>query len=142
VTLADQLAPLVDFFSIGSNDLTQYTFAADRGNARVANLADPLHPALLRQIARVIDAAHSRGKWVGLCGELAGQPQAIPILLGLGLDEFSMAAPAIAGAKALLAKLSLPETQALARRVLDLPDGAAVRAAVAALVTGYADERG
>ena len=141
VTLADQLAPLVDFFSIGTNDLTQYTFAVDRGNARVAALADPLHPALLRQIAGVIDAAHSRGKWVGLCGELAGQPQAIPILLGLGLDEFSMAAPAIASAKTLLAKLTLPEAQSLARRVLDLPDGAAVRAAVDAFLKGYADER-
>lgn len=135
VTLADQLASQVDFFSIGTNDLTQYTFAADRGNARVAALNDPLHPALLRQIAHVIDAAHGQGKWVGLCGELAGQPQAIPILLGLGLDEFSMAAPAIAGAKLLLAKLTASETKALARRSLDLPEGASVRAAVDAFLS-------
>ncbi len=129
VTLADQLASRVDFFSIGTNDLTQYTFAVDRGNARVAALADPLHPAILRQIANVIDAAHAAGKWVGLCGELAGRSEAIPILLGLGLDEFSMSAPAIPAAKSLLARLTMPEVQVLARTVLDLPDGKAVRAA-------------
>jgi phosphoenolpyruvate-protein phosphotransferase len=130
VVIADKLAPLVDFFSIGTNDLTQYTFAADRGNARVASLADPLHPAILRQTAQVIEAAHAAGKWAGLCGELAGRPEAIPILLGLGLDEFSMSAASIPEAKATLARLTVPECQQLARRVLDLPDGAAVRAAV------------
>lgn len=138
VTLADQLAPQVDFFSIGTNDLTQYTFAIDRGNARVASLADPLHPALLRQIAHVIEVAHRAGKWVGVCGELAGQTDAIPILLGLGLDEFSMAAPSIADAKTLLATLSVPDTQILARRALDLPDAAAVRAAVNAFLAAQA----
>ena len=104
--IADKLAPLVDFFSIGTNDLTQYTFAADRGNASVAGIGDPLHPAVLRQIARVIDAAHAAGKWVGLCGELAGRPEGIPVLLGLGLDEFSMSATAIPAAKTLLAQLT------------------------------------
>jgi len=127
----DLLAPLVDFFSIGTNDLTQYTFAADRGNARVAPLGDPLHPAVLRQIGRVIEAAHAHGKWVGLCGELAGQPEAIPILLGLGLDEFSMGPASIPAAKGTLARWTLPAAQALARRALNLPDGMAVRAAVA-----------
>jgi phosphoenolpyruvate-protein kinase (PTS system EI component) len=130
VEMADKLALLVDFFSIGTNDLTQYTFAADRGNARVANLADPMHPAILRQIAHVIEAAHAAGKWTGLCGELAGRPEAIPILLGLGLDEFSMSAASIPEAKATLAQLTVPECQQLARRVLNLPDGASVRAAV------------
>jgi phosphocarrier protein FPr len=130
VAIADKLAPLVDFFSIGTNDLTQYTFAVDRGNARVANLGDPMHPAVLRQIARVIDAAHAAGKWTGLCGELAGRPEAIPILLGLGLDEFSMSAASIPEAKATLTQLTVPECQQLARHVLDLPDGASVRAAV------------
>ncbi len=77
----------------------------------------------------MIEAAHSAGKWVGLCGELAGQVAAIPVLLGLGLDEFSMAAGSIPGAKATLARLTLPESQALARRALQLPDAAAVRAA-------------
>ena len=128
--IADLLAPMVDFFSIGTNDLTQYTFAADRTNARVAGIADPLHPAVLRQIDRVIQAAHKAGRWVGLCGELAGQPEAIPVLLGLGLDEFSMSAVSIPAAKAMLARLTLPETQQLARKVLALPDGKAVRAEV------------
>lgn len=128
--IADQLAPLVDFFSIGTNDLTQYTFAADRGNARVAALADPLHPAVLRQIARVIEAAHGAGKWVGLCGELAGRAEAIPVLLGLGLDEFSMAAASIPAAKALLARLAVRDSQRLAQRALNLPDAAAVKAEV------------
>jgi phosphocarrier protein FPr len=128
--IADQLAPLVDFFSIGTNDLTQYTFAADRGNARVASVGDPLHPAVLRQIDRVIDAAHAAGKWVGLCGELAGRPEGIPILLGLGLDEFSMSAASIPAAKALLARLVVPDAQRLAQRVLNLPDAAAVKAEV------------
>lgn len=128
--IADQLAPLVDFFSIGTNDLTQYTFAVDRGNARVASVGDPLHPAVLRQIARVIDAAHAAGKWVGLCGELAGRPEGIPVLLGLGLDEFSMSAASIPAAKALLAKLAMRDAQRLAQRVLDLPDAAAVKAQV------------
>jgi phosphoenolpyruvate-protein phosphotransferase len=132
--IADHLAPLVDFFSIGTNDLTQYTFAADRGNARVAQIGDPLHPAVLRQIARVIDAAHAAGKWVGLCGELAGQPDGIPVLLGLGLDEFSMSAASIPDAKALLAKLTVHDAQLLAQRVLDLPDAGAVRQAARAYV--------
>ncbi len=128
--LADQLAPLVDFFSIGTNDLTQYTFAADRGNARVASVGDPLHPAVLRQIARVIEAAHAHGKWVGLCGELAGRPEGIPVLLGLGLDEFSMSAASIPAAKALLARLTVSDAQRLAQRTLNLPDAAAVKAEV------------
>jgi phosphoenolpyruvate-protein kinase (PTS system EI component) len=134
--MADQLAPLIDFFSIGTNDLTQYTFAADRGNARVANVGDPLHPAVLRQIARVIDAAHAAGKWVGLCGELAGRPEGIPILLGLGLDEFSMSAASIPAAKALLARLAVPDAQRVAQRVLDLPNTTAVKAEVKRFVEG------
>ena len=132
--IADKLAPLVDFFSIGTNDLTQYTFAADRGNAKVAGIGDPLHPAVLRQIARVIDAAHAAGKWVGLCGELAGRPEGIPVLLGLGLDEFSMSVAAIPPAKSLLAQLTTTDAQDLARLVLDLPDAAAVKTEVARFV--------
>ena len=134
--IADLLAPMVDFFSIGTNDLTQYTFAADRTNARVASIADPMHPAVLRQIDRVIRAAHEAGRWVGLCGELAGQPEAIPVLLGLGLDEFSMSAVSIPAAKAMLARLTLPETQALAQKALTLPDGQAVRAEVRRFLAG------
>ena len=130
VQMADQLASLVDFFSIGTNDLTQYTFAADRTNERVAGLADALHPAVLRQIDMVIRAAHTHGKWCGLCGELAGQPEAIPVLLGLGLDEFSMAPANIPAAKQLISQLTIPVSRRLAQKALTLPDGDAVRDAV------------
>ena len=131
VQIADKLAPLVDFFSIGTNDLTQYTFAADRTNPRVAALADPLHPAVLRQIDHVITTAHAAGRWVGLCGELAGQPEAIPILLGLGLDEFSMNAASIPEAKALIGRLTRADTELLAQKALNMRDGQAVRASAA-----------
>ncbi len=127
VQLADQLAPLVDFFSIGTNDLTQYTFAADRTNERVAALADSLHPAILRQIDSVVRAAHAHGKWCGLCGEIAGQAEAIPILLGLGIDEFSMAPAAIPAAKQLINHLAMPVVHRLAQRALNATSGAAVR---------------
>jgi multiphosphoryl transfer protein len=132
--MADVVATAVDFFSIGSNDLTQYTFAADRNDTRVADLADPLHPAMLRQFHRVIQAAHSANRWVGLCGELAGDPQAIPILLGLGLDEFSMAADKIPPAKAMISRLSLSEAQNVAQDMLKLPDGDSVRSAIAEVI--------
>lgn len=82
--LADQFATEVDFFSIGTNDLTQYTLAAERGNPRVANLSDALHPSILRLINMVVEAAHKRGKWVGVCGEAGGDPVAVPILVGSG----------------------------------------------------------
>jgi phosphoenolpyruvate-protein phosphotransferase len=129
--LADRLSANVDFFSVGSNDLTQYTLAADRGNPAVADLTDSLHPAVLRLIDQVIKAAHTAGIWVGLCGELAGDPVAIPVLLGLGLDEFSMGSAAIPGAKALIRRLSLSESQDLASEALNQPDAKAVRALVA-----------
>jgi phosphoenolpyruvate-protein phosphotransferase len=125
--LADALAPLVDFFSIGTNDLAQYTLAADRTNPLVAPLADPLHPAVLRLIRQVIEAGHAHGKWVGMCGELAGNPLAVPVLLGLGLDEFSMTASAIPAAKALIRTLSVPQAQQLANACLQLTDLAEVQ---------------
>ncbi len=125
--MADRFAGEVDFFSIGTNDLTQYTFAAERTNEKVAHLADACHPAILRQIRAVIQAAHTRGIWVGVCGELAGDPDAVPLLLGLGLDEFSMAAPAIPHAKAVIRQWSLPAARDLALRALDLDSGAEVR---------------
>ena len=125
--MADQLAPHCDFFSIGSNDLTQYTLAADRGNPMVASLFDSLHPAVLRLVDNVIRSAHAAGIWVGMCGEMAGDLTAIPILLGLGLDEFSMGAAAIPLAKELIRKLSAAETQPLAQEALKQATAARVR---------------
>jgi phosphoenolpyruvate-protein phosphotransferase/dihydroxyacetone kinase phosphotransfer subunit len=125
--IADHLALEVDFFSIGTNDLTQYTTAVDRTNKDVAALFDPLHPAILRLVKMVIDAAHAAGKWAGMCGEMAGQPAAIPILIGLGLDEFSMAPAAIPSAKQLIRSLGYAEMQDLAEKALALDTAAAVR---------------
>jgi len=118
--LVDVLAREADFFSLGTNDLTQYTLAVDRGNARVAPLFQPLHPAVLRLVRTAIDSAHGAGKWIGMCGELAGMRNAIPILLGLGLDEFSMAAGSIPEAKALIGRMDLEQARRLAEETLAL----------------------
>jgi len=120
---ADLFAPEVDFFSIGTNDLVQYTLAADRTNPYVAPLANPFNPAVLRLIKQVIDAGHAAGKWVGMCGEMAGNPDAIPILLGMGLDEFSMTPAALPEAKALIRSLTFTEVQKIAARVLKRAEG-------------------
>ncbi|MGB2897115.1 MAG: phosphoenolpyruvate--protein phosphotransferase [Anaerolineales bacterium] len=125
--LADRFAKEVDFFSIGTNDLTQYLMAAERTNEKVAHLGDACHPAVLRQIRSVVQAAHSEGIWVGLCGELAGDPDAIPVLLGLGLDEFSMAPSSIPGAKTILRRWSKAEAAKLAEEVLDYDSAEDVR---------------
>jgi phosphoenolpyruvate-protein phosphotransferase len=131
--IAEHLAEEVDFFSIGTNDLTQYTLAVDRTNERVAPLASPFHPAVLRLIALTIESAHKKGRWVGLCGELAGDPKAAGLLLGLGLDEFSMAAKSIPVVKAQLRTLdsaacrqvaSQALSQATTQDVIDLLDDA------------------
>ncbi len=118
--IADILAAECDFFSIGTNDLTQYTLAVDRTNQRVAHLFQPLHPAVLRLIKQTIDAAHEKGKWVGMCGELAGMKKAIPILLGIGLDEFSMVPRAIPEAKWLIGQLTLEQARQIAAHALSL----------------------
>ena len=115
---ADQFAAEVDFFSIGTNDLTQYTMAAERGNANVAKINDPFHPAVLQLIQTVVQAAHTQGKWVGICGEMAGNPQAIPLLLGLGVDELSMNSPAIPKAKQMIRSLNFTEEKILAKKAL------------------------
>jgi len=128
--LADQFAAEVDFFSLGTNDLTQYTLAADRTNSGVAALADALHPAVLRLIERTAAAAHAAGGWCGVCGELAGDPVAVPILVGLGVDELSMAPAAIPQAKEIIRGLSFAEAQDLARRALNLASADEVRALV------------
>jgi phosphotransferase system enzyme I (PtsI) len=118
--LVDVLAREADFFSLGTNDLTQYTLAVDRGNATVAGLFQPLHPAVLRLIRTAIGAAHRADRWIGMCGELAGMRKAIPILLGLGLDEFSMAPGSIPEAKEMIGRLTIERAQAIAERALAL----------------------
>ncbi|MFS0787418.1 phosphoenolpyruvate--protein phosphotransferase [Shouchella sp. 1P09AA] len=115
---APQFAKEVDFFSIGTNDLIQYTMAADRMNERVSYLYQPYHPAVLRLIDMVIKAAHAEGKWVGMCGEMAGDEIAIPLLLGLGLDEFSMSATSVLPARSQLSKLSKEELSDFAQKAL------------------------
>lgn len=118
--LADRFAKYVDFFSIGTNDLIQYTFAADRMSETVSYLYQPYNPSLLRLIKTVIDAAHKEGKWVGMCGEMAGDSIAVPILLGLGLDEFSMSATSILSTRHLLSKISKDKAEVLAKKALDM----------------------
>ena len=118
VICADQLAQEVDFFSIGTNDLTQYTMAVDRTNANVTYLVSALQPAVLRLIKQVVDHGHEAGIWVGMCGEMAGEPLAIPILLGFGLDEFSMNPPAIPQAKAIIRRWDTEDAHFLAEQAL------------------------
>lgn len=124
--LVDVLAEASDFFSLGTNDLTQYTLAVDRGNAKVANLFQPLHPAVLRLIRQTIEAGHDKGKWVGMCGELAGMTKAIPILLGFGLDEFSMNPRAIPEAKHLIGKLTDDKAREIADQAMSLGTAAEI----------------
>ncbi len=126
VATADLLAAEVDFFSIGTNDLTQYTMAADRGNAKVASLAQALQPAVLRMIKQTVDAAHAAGIWVGICGELAGNAAATTLLVGLGLDELSMSAPSIPAVKESIRQLRYSEAQSIAETVLTLDSVTAV----------------
>lgn len=125
--LSPVLAPHVDFFSIGTNDLTQYTLAAERGNPALFGLQDALHPAVLRLIGEVSTAAHAAGKWVGVCGELAGDPVAVPVLTGLGVDELSLNPGGIPRVKAVLRSIELKAAQALAQSVLAAPDAPAAR---------------
>ncbi len=124
--LVDVLAEASDFFSLGTNDLTQYTMAVDRGNAKVSGLFQPLHPAVLRLIRQTIDAGHAKGKWVGMCGELAGMTKAIPILLGFGLDEFSMNPRAIPEAKNLIAKLTDDKAREIANHAMSFGTAAEI----------------
>ncbi len=126
--MADALAKEADFFSIGTNDLTQYTLAMDRTHPNLAARADGLHPAVLRLIARTAEAAHAAGKWVGVCGELGADPAAVPILVGLGVDELSVSVPAIPGVKAQIRSLTLAECKERAQRALACATAAEVRA--------------
>ncbi|GBC86703.1 Phosphoenolpyruvate-protein phosphotransferase [bacterium HR12] len=125
--LAHALAPEVDFLSVGTNDLTQYALAVDRGNERVAALSDALHPAVLRLVAATCDAGAAHGRWVGVCGEVAGDPLATPVLLGLGVRELSMNPPAIPAVKRAVRATDLARARELAVRALELPTATAVR---------------
>ena len=116
--LADQFAKEVDFFSIGTNDLIQYTMAADRMNEQVSYLYQPYNPSILRLINNVIKAAHAKGKWAGMCGEMAGDQTAVPLLVGMGLDEFSMSATSILRTRSLMKKLDTAKMEEYANRAL------------------------
>ncbi|EHF1193655.1 phosphoenolpyruvate--protein phosphotransferase [Enterococcus faecalis] len=116
--LANKFAKEVDFFSVGTNDLIQYTMAADRMNERVSYLYQPYNPSILRLIKNVIDAAHAEGKWAGMCGEMAGDQTAVPLLLGMGLDEFSMSATSILKTRSLMKRLDTTKMAELADRAL------------------------
>ncbi|HHP7502827.1 TPA: phosphoenolpyruvate--protein phosphotransferase [Staphylococcus aureus] len=132
--LADVFAKEVDFFSIGTNDLIQYTLAADRMSERVSYLYQPYNPSILRLVKQVIEASHKEGKWTGMCGEMAGDETAIPLLLGLGLDEFSMSATSILKARRQINGLSKNEMTELANRAVDC----ATQEEVIELVNNYA----
>ena len=131
--LADRLAAHVDFFSIGTNDLTQYALAVDRQHPELAGMADSLHPAVLRLVERTVAGARRHGRWVGVCGGLAGEPLGAALLVGLGVHELSMSVGDLGPIKALLRRHSLAELQALAQRALDVDSADEVRALGAAL---------
>jgi phosphotransferase system enzyme I (PtsI) len=120
VMTADQLAEEVDFFSIGTNDLIQYTIAVDRMNEKIAEMHTPYHPAVLRMVKKTIEAGHEKGIWVGMCGEAAGDELLLPFLLGAGLDEFSMSAVTILRIKELLTKWTEKEAAQKSAKVLEL----------------------
>jgi phosphoenolpyruvate-protein phosphotransferase len=128
--LADHFAREVDFFSIGTNDLTQYTLAMDRGHPRLAAQVDGLSPAVLRLIAQTVRAAKAHGRWTGVCGGIASDPQAVPLLVGLGVDELSVSVPVIPAIKAQVRRLRLAECQTLAEAALACADASDVRALV------------
>jgi phosphocarrier protein FPr len=131
--LAPVLAKEVDFFSVGTNDLTQYTMAIDRGHPTLSAQADGLHPAVLQLIDITVRAAHANGKWVGVCGELAADPLAVPVLVGLGVDELSVSARSIGEVKACVRELNLIEARKLAQAALAVGSAADVRALVEGL---------
>ncbi|TCW00483.1 phosphoenolpyruvate-protein phosphotransferase PtsI [Biostraticola tofi] len=120
-TIAHHLAKEVDFFSIGTNDLTQYTLAVDRGNELISHLYNPMSPAVLTLIKQVIDASHAEGKWTGMCGELAGDERATLLLLGMGLDEFSMSSISIPRIKKIIRNTNFGDAKALAEEALAQP---------------------
>ena len=128
------LAKEVDFFSIGTNDLTQYTLAVDRGNELISHLYNPMSPSVLGLIKQVIDASHAEGKWTGMCGELAGDDRATLLLLGMGLDEFSMSAISVPHIKKLVRNVSYQEAKALADEALQKPTAAEIEQLIQAFL--------
>jgi len=124
--IAHHLAKEVDFFSIGTNDLTQYTLAVDRGNELISDLYNPMSPAVLTLIKQVIDASHAEGKWTGMCGELAGDERATLLLLGMGLDEFSMSSISIPRIKKLVRNTNYAAAKQLADKALLCPTAAEI----------------
>ena len=129
--MADVLAREADFFSIGTNDLTQYTLAMDRGHPRLAPFVDGLEPAVLRLVAQAAGAARAHGRFTGVCGGLAGDEQAVPLLLGLGVTELSVSVPALPAIKARVRELHLGECRELAARALACAGAREVRALLA-----------
>ncbi len=132
----DLLLPWVDFVSIGTNDLTQYTLAVDRGSPYVAHLFDPLHPTVLRQIDHVCRACKPAGKWVGVCGQIAGDPLAVPLLLGLGVDELSVALTVIPDVKKMVSVVTMDASRSLVEKALTMESGWQIRELVRSFVTG------
>ena len=132
--LAERLARNADFFSIGTNDLTQYTMAAERGNEHVAELLSGPQPAVLRLVHATVAGAEMHGRWVGVCGELAGDPAAAVLLVGLGVRELSMASPLVPEVKEALRSVTLTDAAAAAARALDARDAADARSLGAALL--------
>ncbi|MDP5254279.1 MULTISPECIES: phosphoenolpyruvate-protein phosphotransferase PtsI [unclassified Vibrio] len=137
--VAHHLAKEVEFFSIGTNDLTQYTLAVDRGNEMISHLYNPLSPAVLNVIKQVIDASHAEGKWTGMCGELAGDEHATLLLLGMGLDEFSMSGISIPRVKKVIRNANFAEVQAMAEHALSLPTAAEIEACVEEFMAKHAE---
>ena len=128
--IAHHLIKEVEFFSIGTNDLTQYTLAVDRGNELISALYNPLSPSVLTIIKSVIDASHAAGKWTGMCGELAGDEHATLLLLGMGLDEFSMSAISIPTVKKIIRSTTFADAKALADKALSMATAAEIEALV------------
>jgi phosphocarrier protein FPr len=128
VMLAPELAREVDFFSIGTNDLTQYVLAMDRLHPVLAKQADGPHPAVLRMIDRTVSAAKAAGKWVGACGGIAGDPKGVGVLVGLGVSELSVSIPSIAAVKAQIRGMTMDKARALAQRALSCRNAGEVRA--------------
>ena len=126
--LAERLIEMVDFFSLGTNDLVQYSMAVDRSNADIAYLYQPAHPAVLRQMKNVVDTALRKGKWVSICGEMAGDPLYTPLLLGMGIQELSMSPVSLAQVHKVIRNIRMYEAEELVRQALQCKDGLEVEA--------------